>query len=370
MAGRKTRLGIVGCGNISGIYLKNAQQLFENLEVVACADIIPERSAARAEEFGVPRVCTAEELVADPDVDIVVNLTTPATHVPVQMAAIDAGKHVYTEKPQATTREDGARVVAAAREAGVRVGCAPDTFLGAGIQTCRKVIEDGRIGRPVAAVAFMMGRGMENWHPDPNFFYQPGAGPMFDMGPYYLTALVNLVGPIRRVTGMAQISFPERVIGSEPHRGEIIKVNTPTHIAGSIDFECGAVGTIITSFDVYAARVPRIQVFGTEGTLSVPDPNTFGGTVSLWRPDAGDWEEIPHTHSNDENSRGLGVADLANAIRSGRPHRANGDMAFHVLDAMQAFLESAKTGRHVELGSTCERPAPLPTGLRPGTLDE
>ena len=370
MAERKTRLGIVGCGNISGIYMQNAQQLFEAIEVVACADIIPERSAARAEEFGVPRVCTAEELVADPDVDIVVNLTTPATHVPVQMAAIDACKHVYTEKPQATTREDGARVVAAAREAGVRVGCAPDTFLGAGIQTCRKLIDEGRIGRPVAAIAFMMNHGHESWHPDPDFYYQPGGGPMFDMGPYYLTALVNLIGPVRRVTSSTQISFPERTIGSEPHRGEIIRVNTPTHIAGSIDFECGAVGTIITSFDVYAARVPRIQVFGSEGTLTVPDPNGFGGPVGLWRPDAEDWQDVPLTHTYDENSRGLGVADMAAAIRSGRAHRANGDLAFHVLDVMQAFLEASETGRHVEIESTCERPAPLPTGLRPGTLDD
>jgi len=370
MAGQKTRLGIVGCGNISGIYLKNAQQLFENLEVVACADIIPERSKAKAKEFGVKRVCTTEQLIADPKVDIVVNLTPPAVHAEIELAAIKAGKHVHTEKPQATTREDGAKVVAGARKAKVRVGCAPDTFLGAGIQTCRKVIDEGRIGRPVAAIAFMMGRGPEGWHPDPDFFYQPGAGPMFDMGPYYLTALVNLIGPIRRVTSCAGISFPDRMIGSEPHRGTMIKVNTPTHIAGSIDFASGAVGTIITSFDTYAARVPRIQIFGTEGTLNVPDPNTFGGPVSIWRPDVGDWEDIPLTHTYSENSRCLGVADLANAIKSGRPHRANGDMAYHVLDCMQAFLDASRTGRHVRIKSTCERPAPLPTGLKLGTLDE
>ena len=370
MAKEKVGIGIVGCGNISPIYLKNAQEVFEALEVVACADIIPERSRAKAEEFGVPRVCTTEELLADPDVDIVVNLTPPAVHAEIALAAIEAGKHVHTEKPLSTRREDGARVMAAARAAGVRLGCAPDTFLGAGLQTCRKVIEEGRIGEPVAAIAFMMGHGPEGWHPDPDFFYQPGAGPMFDMGPYYLTALINLVGPIRRVTSSAGISFPERVIGSEPHRGTKIKVNTPTHIAGSMDFKCGAVGTIVTSFDVYAARVPRIQVFGTEGTLNVPDPNTFGGTVGLWRPDAEDWEEIAHTHPYDENSRCIGVADMACALRSGSPHRANGEMAYHVLDVMQAFLDASELGRHVEVESTCERPAALPTGLRPGTLDE
>jgi len=369
MAKEKVGIGIVGCGNISPIYLKNAQQVFDALEVVACADLVPERAQAQAEEFGVPRACTTEELLADPEVEIVVNLTVPAVHAEVALAAVEAGKHVHNEKPLATTRAAGRRVLEAARAAGVRVGCAPDTFLGAGLQTCRQVIDEGRIGEPVAALAFCMGHGAEGWHPDPEFFYQPGAGPMFDMGPYYLTALINLIGPIRRVTGSARASFPERLITSQPKHGTKIKVNTPTHIAGTMDFECGAVGTIVTSFDVYAAQVPRIQVFGTEGTLNVPDPNAFGGTVALWRPDADGWQEIAHTHPYDENSRGIGVADMACALRSGRPHRANGEMAYHVLDVMQAFLDASELGRHVDVESTCERPAPLPTGLRPGTLD-
>ena len=369
MSPERTRVGIIGCGNISGVYLKNAREMFDILEVAACADLRPEKAEAQAKEFGVPRACTPEELLADPAIEIVINLTVPAVHAEVALAAVEAGKNVHNEKPLAVAREDGRRLLEAARRRGVRVGCAPDTFLGAGLQTCRKVIDDGRIGEPVAALAFFMGRGAESWHPDPEFFYQPGAGPMFDMGPYYLTALVNLVGPIRRVTSCAGTSFAERLITSKPKHGTKIKVNTPTHIAGSMDFECGAVGTIVTSFDVYAARVPRIQVFGTEGTLNVPDPNNFGGDVQLWRPEKGEWEDVPLTHPYAENSRAIGVADMAYALRSGRPHRASGEMAYHVLDVMQAFLDASEAGRHVELESTCERPAPLPADLEPGTLD-
>jgi predicted dehydrogenase len=274
---------------------------------------------------------------------------------------------VHSEKPLAVTREDGRRILAAASEKGVLVGCAPDTFLGGGLQTCRKLVDDGAIGVPVAATAFMTGRGPESWHPDPEFFYQPGAGPMFDMGPYYLTALVNLLGPVRRLTGSARISFPERLITSQPHQGTTIQVRTPTHFAGVMDFD-GAVGTIITSFDIWAANLPRIEVYGSEGSLSVPDPNTFGGTVRIWRPEDGQWRNVPLTH-NAEVGRGIGVADMAYALTCGRPHRASGELAYHVLDLMHAFEEASCAGAYVEIQSTGSRPAPLPTGLRPGELD-
>ena len=359
MAG-ETRVGIIGCGNISGIYLTNCRKL-PGLALVACADLDMARARAKAAEHGI-RAATVDELLADPDIDLVINLTIPAVHAEVSMSALAAGKHVYTEKPLATRRADGAATLALAREKGLRVGSAPDTFLGGGLQTCRKLIDDGAIGEPVAAVAFMTGHGPEGWHPDPEFFYKPGAGPMFDMGPYYLTALVSLLGPIARVTGSARSSFPERTIGSGPKQGQKIAVETPTHVAGVLDFAGGAVATLITSFDVWAANLPRIEIYGSEGSLSVPDPNTFGGPVRIRLAGDKEWRDVPLTHGYTENSRGLGVADMASAIREGRPHRASGELAYHVLDVMAAFEEASTAGRHVAITSGPPRVAALPAG--------
>jgi len=337
------------------------------LDVVACADIDMDRARARAEEFGAA-AWPVEEILADPAIQIVVNLTVPRAHAEVNLAAIAAGKHVYCEKPLAITRSDGQRTLAAAEKKGVRVGCAPDTFLGGGIQTCRKLIDDGVIGEPVAATAFMTCRGHESWHPDPAFYYQPGGGPMLDMGPYYLTALVNLIGPIRRVTGSTRITFPERMVTSQPHYGTRIKVETATHVAGVVDFVNGAVGTIITSFDIWAANLPRIEIYGTEGSISVPDPNRFDGPVLLRRADESNWSEIPLTHSADVG-RGIGVADMAYGLAYGRPHRASGELAYHVLEVMHAFEDASQTCRHVDIESSCVQPAALPLGLMPGRLD-
>ncbi|HUW14735.1 MAG TPA: Gfo/Idh/MocA family oxidoreductase, partial [Anaerolineae bacterium] len=250
MANSHVKTGIVGCGNISGIYCQNAQKL-EVLKLVACADLIPERAQAKAAEFSLPKACTTDELLADPDIELVVNLTIPRAHAEVALAAIAAGKHVYNEKPLAVTREEGDRIIEAARHSKVLVGCAPDTFLGAGIQTCCKLVDDGWIGKPLGAAAFLMLHGHESWHPDPAFYYQPGGGPMLDMGPYYLTALVSVMGPIRRVAGAARISFPERTITSQPKYGHKITVEVPTHVVGIMEFASGALGTIVTSFDVW-----------------------------------------------------------------------------------------------------------------------
>lgn len=368
MSQSRIKVGLIGCGNISEIYFQNLKR-FELLDLVACADLIPERAKAKAEAHGCLALSVAE-ILARPEIDIVLNLTIPKAHAEVALAALQAGKSAYNEKPLAITREDGQKMVAAARAKGLRLGCAPDTFLGAGIQTCRKLIDDGWIGDPVAATAFMTCHGHESWHPDPEFYYQVGGGPMFDMGPYYLTALINLMGPVRRVTGSARVSFAERLITSQPKFGTIIQVDVPTHVAGVLDFASGAVGTIITTFDVWHAELPRIEVYGSEGSLSVPDPNTFGGPVRVRRWDADGWSEVPLTHGYSQNSRGLGVADLAYGLRSGRPHRANGDLAYHVLDLMHAFHDASCEGRHVELTSTCERPAALPLGLAPWTLDD
>jgi len=369
MAARKTKVGVVGCGNISGTYLKNATQLFKALEVVACADLIMSRAEAKAQEFGVPRACSTEELLAIPEVEIVLNITNPAAHAEVALAAIEAGKNVHGEKPLAVSREDGRRILKAARAKGVRVGGAPDTFMGAGIQTCCKLIDDGAIGQPVSCTANMLSHGPENWHPSPEFFYKFGGGPLFDMGPYYLTALVSLLGPVKRVAGLTAIGSPERLITSQPLYGTRVKVEVPTHAIGLLEFASGTIGTITMSFDTWAAHAPRIEIYGTDGSLAVPDPNTFGGPVCLWTTESREWREVPLTHSYTENSRGLGMADMAMALRSGRPHRASGDLAFHVLDIMQTIHEAPAKGRYQTLKSTCERPAPLPMGLKPGTLD-
>ena len=364
-----TKVGIVGCGNISSIYLKNCQHVFTHVEVAACADLLVERAEAQAAEHGVAKACSVEALLADDAIDIVLNLTIPNAHASVAAAAVEAGKNVHNEKPLTITRADGRALLEAAAAKGVRVGAAPDTFMGGGLQTCRKLIDDGAIGEPVAATAFMTCHGHESWHPNPEFFYKSGGGPMFDMGPYYLTALVSLMGPVKRVTGSTRITFPQRTITSEPFKGTVIDVDLPTHVAGVMDFANGAVATIITSFDVWAANLPRIEIYGSEGSLSVPDPNTFGGPVQIRRAGGKDWEDVELTHGYAENSRGIAVADMAAAVASGRAHRASGEMAYHVLDIMHAFHDASDAGKHIELESTCERPAAMPTGLGAGEID-
>ncbi len=365
----KTTIGIVGCGNISGTYFTNIREMFNILEITACADIIPERAKAKSKEFPGVRALSTNEIYADKNIDVILNLTPPLAHAEVSMRAVKSGKSVYSEKPLAVDRADAADFVKLADSKKLHVGCAPDTFLGAGLQTCRKLINDGWIGKPVAATAFMTGHGPESWHPDPEFFYKKGAGPLFDMGPYYLTTLISLLGPVKRVTGSAQISFAERLITSQPHYGTKVKVEVPTHVAGVLDFASGAVATLVMSFDVWGANLPRIEIYGSEGSLSVPDPNTFGGPVRVMRA-GGQWAEVPLPFSYPANSRGLGLADMATAMRSGREHRASGRLAFHVLDLMHSIVEASDSGRHVNVKSTCAQPSAFPLGLGAGVLDD
>ncbi len=362
------KIGIVGCGNISGIYFK-AGKTFRILDIAACADLDLGRARAKAEEHGVPKAYSVEEMLADPEIEIVVNLTIPNAHHAVCLKALQAGKHVYVEKPLSLTREQGQELLEVASAKNLRVGGAPDTFLGGGLQTCRKLIDDGWIGEPIGATAFMLCHGHESWHPDPEFYYKTGGGPMFDMGPYYLTALVSLMGPIRRVTGMARATFPERTITSAPKYGTQITVDVPTHVAGVMEFGSGAIGTILTSFDVWASNLPTIEIYGTEGSLAVPDPNSFGGPVKVRRMGASEWSDVPLTHGFADNSRGIGVADIAYAIQSGRAHRASGQLAYHVLEAMHGFHDAAEQERHYSMQSQVERPAALPMGLPKDALD-
>jgi len=370
MPHEQVKIGIVGCGSISAAYLRTAQ-VMKILETAACADLDAERAKAKAEEFGIRGACTVDELMADPEIRIVVNLTTPQAHFDISMKAIEAGKHVYSEKPLAVTREDGRRILDAAAAKGVRVGCAPATFIGGGLQTCRKLIDDGAIGAPVACAAFVAFHGPENWHPDPEFLYKVGAGPMFDLGPYYLTALTSLLGPVSRVTGCSGILIPERTITSEPKNGRKITVETPDHVTGCFDFASGAAGVIITSFAVWASQLPRMEIYGAEGTLSVPDPNTLGGPVRIKKPGSADWQDVRLTHPHTDRGKwGIGVADMAHAIVSGRPHRATGEQAFHILDVMHGFLDASRDGEHYIPVSRMSRPSPVPTGLAEDTLDD
>jgi predicted dehydrogenase len=351
-------IGIAGIGNISGIYLDNLTGMFAGrVKLTAVTDIDYWRAQAAAQKYNLKAYGSLNDM-AD-DVDIVLNITPPKFHFEVAFAAVKAGLHVYNEKPLCTKREEAQKLMKTAAEKGLRVGGAPDTFMGAGLQTCRRLIDEGRIGTPVAATAFMMSHGPEHWHPSPDFFYKEGGGPMFDMGPYYLTALISLLGPVARVTGSARISTPERTITNSTDYGRIIKVEIPTHICGVLDFECGVVGTLITSFDVYSHTLPRIEIYGTEGTLRVPDPNTFGGHVYVKRLREEEWTEIPLEKEYSENSRGLGITDMAEAIEQDRPHRASGELAYHALDIMHAIHDASRLGKHIELKSRCGRPAAL-----------
>ena len=362
------KVGVVGCGNISNAYFgTNAK--FNFFDIVACADLNPQAAKDKAEQWNIPRACSVDEIMADPEIDVLISLTIPQAHAPIMKQGLENGKSVYTEKPFTVTRAEAQEVIALAKERGLRVGSAPDTFLGGGHQTARKLIDDGAIGEPIGATAFMLSHGPEAWHPSPEFFYKKGGGPMFDMGPYYLTDLVQLLGPVRAVSGFARISSSQREIGSEPLKGKMIDVEIPTHIAGTMQFHTGAIATLIMSFDVWQNSLPRIEIYGTLGTLSVPDPNNLGGPVVLHRPGK-DVLEVPLTHGYVESARGVGMADMAKAIRSGRDHRCNERLAYHVLDLMHAFHDSSDQARHIELESTCERPAMLPLGLKDGELDD
>lgn len=367
---KKARVGIIGCGNISGTYFWQLGALYKNyVDLVACADLDFQKAKGRAAENQGVEAMTVKNLLASKDVDIIVNLTIPRAHYSVAMKAIKAGKHVYNEKPLCLTRAEGKRILEAAKAQGLRVGGAPDTFLGGGIQTSRKLLDEGAIGKPLAATAFMMCRGHESWHPAPAFYYQKGGGPMLDMGPYYVTALVALFGPVVRVSGSTKITFPTRTITSKPKTGELINVEVPTHITGVMDFASGVTATVIMSFDVVAHSLLPLQVHGETGSMIVNDPNMFNGDIQVFKQGGSKWESIPLTHHVEHMNRGTGVADMALAIDQNRPHRVNGELCYHVLDVMHAFDDSSRKGRHVMIQSTCTRPEPLAPGLAQGVLE-
>lgn len=352
------RVGIVGTGAISGIYIENLKR-FRQTEIVAVADLDVARARTKAEAEDIPVACTTEELIARDDVDLVLNLTVPKAHFDVAHQALSAGKHVYNEKPLSIEVNEAQELLDTAREHNVLLGCAPDTFMGASLQSCRALIDKGAIGEPVAAQGFLLGRGHESWHPSPEFYYERGGGPMLDMGPYYVTAFLSLLGPAKRVAGMVRASFPTRTITSQPKAGTVIPVQTPTHLTGEIEFCSGAIAHLTTTFDVFPGPLPNMVIYGSEGTLIVPDPNNFNGQIQIKRSLHGDFEDLPLTHGFAENSRGLGVLDMAVALEEGRAPRASGELALHALEIMKAFEKSSEEGRHIVLATTAKRPAAM-----------
>ena len=362
-------IGVVGCGNIASTYLRNAS-LFPGIEIRVCADISPEAAERRASEFGL-RALTLDQLLAADDVDLVLNLTVPNAHFDVSMAALAAGKHVFTEKPLATTAAEGRTLVAEAKRRNLAIGSAPDTFLGAAGRLARRLMDDGAIGRVVAGTAFMMGRGMEHWHPSPQFYYQPGGGPVLDMGPYYITMLVNLLGPARRVMAMSAIGQAERLITAPgPNAGTSFSVGTPTTIMALVEFVSGAMVTVGMSWDVFRHGNQPIELHGTEGSMRLPDPDTFGGSVAL-SSRGSPWHELstaeaihgrinwPYDAPDRANYRMIGVADLARSLREGSAPRASGELALHVLEILEGVLVSGASGTSIHLDERDIRPASL-----------
>ncbi|GLQ53406.1 Gfo/Idh/MocA family protein [Devosia nitrariae] len=363
--GKRLGIGIIGTGNISSAYLKamlgrDGLPGFPVLDVKGLADMRPEIAEARAGEFGL-RAMSIEAMLADPEVALIVNLTIPRAHVEVGLRALAAGKHVYSEKPLGVAFAEGKELVETARAKGLRVGSAPDTFLGGAHQQARAVVDSGVLGQLVGGTAFMMIPGHESWHPDPAFYYDIGGGPMLDMGPYYITDLVNLLGPVTRVAAMSSTSRLERTITSAPKRGDVVPVKIATHITGSMGFASGVIVQVAMSFDVAGHKHTPLEIYGTEASLIVPDPNHFGGTVEIKKVGREEpWNEVPvDTPYAAGNYRSLGVADMAEAILEDRPHRANGDLALHVLEVMEAFEAASREGRTVDISTRPERPAAL-----------
>ncbi|HSW42105.1 MAG TPA: Gfo/Idh/MocA family oxidoreductase [Patescibacteria group bacterium] len=383
-------IGVVGTGDISDVYLTNLRRHGDIVRVVGCAGRDAAKARRKAEQHCLPRsFADAGELLDDPDVDIVLDLTTPDAHADINLAALRAGKHVYSEKPIAATFAEARELIAVAAALGLRVGCAPDTFMGGRLQTCRALIDQGRLGDIVGAAAFVVSPGHEWHHPNPGFFYAPGGGPILDIAPYYVTALLALLGPVDACAALASRAFPVRTVQGGPQRGEAIEVAVDTHVTGILRFASGALGTLVASFDVWDSELPRLELWGTRGVLCIPDvdplsgPNLFGGPILLrdaaqsrWRgvprrdpPSA--WTEVEIRHpftstSHADNSRGIGLVDMAYAIRDGRSVRASGELALHATEVMESLLASARDGRFVTLTTTCERPAPLPVDYPAG----
>ncbi|QDG78482.1 Gfo/Idh/MocA family protein [Labrenzia sp. PHM005] len=375
------RVGLIGCGRISDIYLKTLAK-FHEIDVVACASLDIEESQAKAVKYGIPKACLPDEIFADAEIDCVLNLTVPAAHADVSLRALKAGKHVYSEKPFVTDFADGARILDVAASKGLLVGNAPDTFLGGRWQTVRSLIDEGVIGKPTGVFAHVGTHGTERHHPNPDFYYARGGGPLLDLGPYYLTAMVFCLGPISRVAGMSRRTFDRRMIENGPRNGQWMPVDVDTHSLSLLEFDSGAIGDMTMSFDVWDSEAPRFEIYGEDGTICIPDPdpvhgaNVFQGDVlyrtretARWthqpRPVGRDaWQVANNRHGFNEDSRGLGLLDLALAVSEGREPRASGALAYHVFEVMAAIEKAPREGIYQSITSRCDRPEPLPLNFK------
>ncbi len=362
------KAGVIGCGNISRTYFGN-KDIFPNLKIVKCADINPDAAKKAAETYGI-EACSVQELLADPEISLVLNLTTPGAHAEIALASLNAGKHIYTEKPLAVNMEEADNIMKLAAEKNLRVGCAPDTFLGGGQQACRAIIDSGIIGKISGGTALMLCPGHESWHPAPAFYYLKGAGPLFDMGPYYITSLINLLGPVESVCAFASRATDCRK-GTKVNHGKTFDVEVDTSVSALLKFVSGAVISLVMSFDV-SVKSPDmscIELWGLEGGLRVPDPNTFGGEVKFGKAGlTNGWATAANNFIYTDNTRIIGLADMALAIEENRPHRASGELAYHVLDVMCSITKSAENGQFVKIQSTCKRPEALALGLHAGEI--
>ena len=385
-----TNIGVIGCGVIANVYLSNIEKFYKGLKVVACADVLANRATELAQKYDIEKVYTVEEMLEAKEVNIILNLTIPAAHYELNKKAILSGKSVYCEKPLALTAKETIELKELAEQKNVLLGCAPDSFMGAALQTCRRLIDEGRIGMPIGATANMVNHGTETWHPNPDFFYKEGGGPMMDMGPYYITALVSMLGPIIGTGCFMTKGFEERKIYSQPRCGEIISVEVPTHYTGLLRFKNNVVANITMSFDGWLTNLPKLEIYGTKGTLSIPDPNHFGGEIKLVgaeelieevegftneeavgklsRPEMwGKYKVMPHLYRQpDSNMRGLGLADMASALKVKRKNRASAEMACHVTEVLEALNCD---GKFQYMRTTCARPEPIPMGLDIGQFD-
>jgi predicted dehydrogenase len=375
----KLRVGVVGCGNISTTYFKYTP-LFRGIEIAACADLNQKLAEERAVEYGVKAMNT-KDLLSSNEIDIVLNLTVPVAHFDVSMAAVKAGKHVYSEKPLTLSLKDGLALAKVAKAKKVKVCCAPDTILGGSHQLARKAIDDGLVGKITSGTAVIMGHGMEHWHPNPDFFFKPGGGPVLDMGPYYIGNLINLIGPVKRVAALSSMASKTRTISSQPRNGEKIKVKTPTNFHALLEFANGATVTLLASWDVWAHRHANMELYGTGGSLYVPDPNFFGGDV-LATAKNGAPEPLPkwdHPFGVDNqkngagdmvaNYRSAGVADLADAVKKHRDARCSIDRALHAVEIMTAIQKSGETGKFVDIKTKCTQPKLLSPDEARGLLN-
>lgn len=377
---RQYTVGILGSGVISRTYLADIRNFYHRLQVMACADLLLERAEALTREFEVPYAYTVEQLLRDPDIDIIVNLTPPQTHVEVDRQILEAGKHLFSEKPFAPTLAQAKEILALAEQKGLKVGCAPDTFLASGLQSVRYYLDNGLIGTPFFVTANMTSAGVESWHPNPGPFYRGGAGPVMDMGPYYLSAIVSLLGPIESIAAFSATPRAERQVWVGPQAGTTVPVQTPTHYSAILRMCSGAVVNLNLSFDVYRSNLPMLEIYGDSGTLTYPDPNFGGGTPKVYRkeqflntiyrkdaePDSKRFYELPEVFTQVKAySRGIGVLDLAQAIDTGRQSRTGGQMLLHITEALEGLLLAAQQGEGYKMTTTCERPAPLTPGCAP-----